>query len=166
MGSQAKMGVKRSKQSVDISSTPIKAGVPVEEVNGKTAEDKTEKVETITKLNGEVEKANGVNGDAPATNGDVKAEDKETAAGDAPTEEKEGEVSKENEGNDETAETKEECKKESVKDKIKKKLSMSRLTFFAERQNLKMTGKPLRMKKKRTKLQKKTKLKKKNLKMR
>ena len=51
-------------------------------------------------MNGEVEKANGVNGDAPATNGDIKAEDKETAAGDAPTEEKEGEVSKENEGND------------------------------------------------------------------
>ena len=45
------MGVKHSKQSVDISSTPIKAGVPVEEVNGKTAEDKTEKVETITKVN-------------------------------------------------------------------------------------------------------------------
>jgi len=94
------MGVKHSKQSVDISSTPVKPGVPVEEVNGKTAEDKTEKVETITKLNGEVEKANGVNGDAPATNGDIKAEDKETAAGDAPTGEKEGEVSKENEGND------------------------------------------------------------------
>ena len=51
-------------------------------------------------MNGEVEKANGVNGDAPATNGDIKAEDKETAAGDAPTGEKEGEVSKENEGND------------------------------------------------------------------
>ena len=51
-------------------------------------------------MNGEVEKANGVNGDAPATNGDIKAEDKETASGDAPTEEKEGEVSKENEGND------------------------------------------------------------------
>merc|ERR1711993_48035 len=52
------------------------------------------------KLNGEVEKSNGVNGDAPAANGDIKAEDKETAAGDAPTEEKEGEVSKQNEGND------------------------------------------------------------------
>ena len=45
------MGVKHSKQSVDISSTPVKPGVPVEEVNGKTAEDKTEKVETITKVN-------------------------------------------------------------------------------------------------------------------
>ena len=44
------MGVKHSKQSVDISSTPKKAGVPVEEVNGKTAE-KTEKVEEITKVN-------------------------------------------------------------------------------------------------------------------
>merc|ERR1712150_444149 len=97
---QAKMGVKHSKQSVDISSTPVKPGVPVEEVNGKTAEDKTEKVETITKLNGEVEKANGVNGDAQATNGDIKTEDKEAAAGDAPTEEKDGEVSKQNEGND------------------------------------------------------------------
>ena len=29
------MGVKHSKQSVDISSTPVKPGVPVEEVNGK-----------------------------------------------------------------------------------------------------------------------------------
>jgi hypothetical protein len=138
--SQAKMGVKHSKHSVDISSTPIKAGVPVEEVNGKTAEDKTEKVETITKLNGEVEKANGVNGDAPATNGDIKAEDKETAAGDAPTEEKEGEVSKENEGNDDTAETKEECKKESVKDKIKKKLSMRSVNFLRRKAKPKDDG--------------------------
>ena len=38
------MGVKHSKQSVDISSTPKKAGVPVEEVNGKTVEEKGEKV--------------------------------------------------------------------------------------------------------------------------
>ena len=43
------MGVKHSKQSVDISSTPKKAGVPVEEVNGKTTEEQTEKVE-ITKV--------------------------------------------------------------------------------------------------------------------
>ena len=42
------MGVKHSKQSVDISSTPKKAGVPVEEVNGKTVEG--EKVEAITKV--------------------------------------------------------------------------------------------------------------------
>ena len=44
------MGVKHSKQSVDISSTPKKAGVPVEEVNGKTVEEKGEKVEAITKV--------------------------------------------------------------------------------------------------------------------
>ena len=44
------MGVKHTKQSVDISSTPKKAGVPVEEVNGKTVEEKGEKVETITKV--------------------------------------------------------------------------------------------------------------------
>ena len=42
------MGVKHSKQSVDISSTPKKPGAPVEEINGKTVE-KTEKVEEITK---------------------------------------------------------------------------------------------------------------------
>ena len=41
------MGVKHSKQSVDISSTPKKAGVPVEEVNGKTVD---EKVEATTKV--------------------------------------------------------------------------------------------------------------------
>ena len=44
------MGVKHSKQSVDISSTPKKAGVPVEEVNGKKVEENGEKVETITKV--------------------------------------------------------------------------------------------------------------------
>ena len=44
------MGVKHSKQSVDISSTPKKRGVPVEEVNGKTVEEKGEKVEAITKV--------------------------------------------------------------------------------------------------------------------
>ena len=43
------MGVKHSKQSVDISSTPKKPGAPVEEINGKTVE-KTEKVEEITKV--------------------------------------------------------------------------------------------------------------------
>ena len=36
------MGVKHSKQSVDISSTPKKAGAPVEEVNGKTVEEKVD----------------------------------------------------------------------------------------------------------------------------
>ena len=41
------MGVKHSKQSVDISSTPKKAGAPVEEVNGKTVD---EKVEANTKV--------------------------------------------------------------------------------------------------------------------
>ena len=41
------MGVKHSKQSVDISSTPKKAGAPVEEVNGKTVD---EKVEATTKV--------------------------------------------------------------------------------------------------------------------
>ena len=41
------MGVKHSKQSVDISSTPKKAGAPVEEVNGKTVD---EKVEVTTKV--------------------------------------------------------------------------------------------------------------------
>lgn len=44
------MGVKHSKQSVDISSTPQKAGVPVEAVNGKKVEENGEKVETITKV--------------------------------------------------------------------------------------------------------------------
>ena len=43
------MGVKHSKQSVDISSTPVKPGVPVE-VNGKTGDEKTEKIESITKV--------------------------------------------------------------------------------------------------------------------
>merc|ERR1712226_1616299 len=96
-----KMGVKHSKQSVDISSTPVKPGVPVE-VNGKTGDEKTEKIESITKLNGEVEKSNGVNGDAHATNGDVKAEDKETDAGDAAVEDekKDSAESKENEETD------------------------------------------------------------------
>ena len=36
------MGVKHSKQSVDISSTPKKPGAPVEEINGKTVEEKVE----------------------------------------------------------------------------------------------------------------------------
>ena len=42
------MGVKHSKQSVDISSTPKKAGMPVEEVNGKITD---EKAEQVTKVN-------------------------------------------------------------------------------------------------------------------
>jgi len=128
------MGVKHSKQSVDISSTPVKAGVSVE-VNGKIGEEKTEKIESITKLNGEVEKSNGVNGDAHATNGDIKAEDKETPSGDAPVvdEKKDLDETKENEETEaqETAETsKDEGKKESTKDKIKKKLSMRSLNFL------------------------------------
>merc|ERR1712038_2095324 len=45
------MGVKHSKQSVDISSTPKKPGAPVEEINGKTVEEKVEE----TKLNGDAE---------------------------------------------------------------------------------------------------------------
>lgn len=129
------MGVKHSKQSVDISSTPKKAGVPVEEVNGKTVEEKGEKVEAITKINGDVEKPNGVNGDAPATNGEVKTEDKETESGDAPVteEKKDSEETKENEETEvqEVAETsKDEGKKMSAKDKIKKKLSMRSLNFL------------------------------------
>ena len=113
------MGVKHSKQSVDISSTPKKPGAPVEEINGKTVE-KTE-VEEITKLNGEVEKSNAVNGDAPTTNGDVKVEDKEAASGDAPAAEDKNDLEETKQNRTDVAESyKDEEKKMSMKYKVKK----------------------------------------------
>merc|ERR1712096_317016 len=121
------MGVKHSKQSVDISSTPKKGALPVEEVNGKTID---EKVEEITKLNGEVEKPKAANGDAPASNGDVKGEEKE--GGDAVVEEDKNDETKENEEAEDVAEvSKDEGKKKiSTKDKIKKKLSIRSINFL------------------------------------
>ena len=82
------MGVKGSKQSVDISSTPKKAG-PDGDLNGKAVEPK---IIEDTKINGDAEKP--VNGDA---NGEVKADEevkKEEAGDDAEVKEetKEGEA--------------------------------------------------------------------------
>ena len=69
------MGVKNSKQSVDISSTPVKNGELAVTANGKeviTVNGNSEKqVEETTKVNGEA------NGTATA-NGDVKEEKTET----------------------------------------------------------------------------------------
>ena len=105
------MGVKQSKRSVDITSTPAKDGVVT---NGKDAiKENGEKIEDVTKT----VTANGdsvaVNGDAPKdTNGDVmkeetneedkKEEEKKEDSNEA--EEKEGEAAEEEKKEEEGAE--------------------------------------------------------------
>ena len=88
------MGVKASKQSVNISSTPKKAGLA--EANGKAVDDKVvvEKVEDKP-TNGEVKAVEDTNGDAKKEVEEVKAEDgedkKESEDGEKGEEAKEGE---------------------------------------------------------------------------
>ena len=80
------MGVKQSKQSVDISSTPKKGAGPDGDINnGKTAAEVKE-VEA-TKVNGAVE----ANGEATPANGEAKTEDKKEVEA-AAEEKKEGEA--------------------------------------------------------------------------
>ena len=95
------MGVKQSKQSVDISSTPKKAG-PEGDVNNGKSPAEVKEVEA-TKVNGEAP-TNGeapANGEAVKAEGETAAEDKkEVEAPEAEAEEaKEGEAKEgENEG--------------------------------------------------------------------
>ena len=84
------MGVKQSKQSVDISSTPKKAGPEGDINNGKTAAEVKE-VEA-TKVNG-VEGEVKANGEATPANGDAKAAEGEEGAA-AATEAKDEEAEK------------------------------------------------------------------------
>ena len=89
------MGVKQSKQSVDISSTPKKAGPEGDINNGKTAAEVKE-VEA-TKVNG-VEGEVKANGEATPANGDAKAADAEPEKKEGEEEAPAAEETKEAEG--------------------------------------------------------------------
>jgi len=83
------MGVKHSKQSVDISSTPKKGAGPDGDLNGKAVEAKAAAAEEPVKVNGEAVAAEKPsNGDVPAGDGDTKADE---AAEKQPAEETEEE---------------------------------------------------------------------------
>ena len=83
------MGVKQSKRSVDISSTPQKPGV---EVNGTAVEaEKIENGDTAKEIKAEVVQNGEATENGVATNGDAKKDTEEEAKTEAEEEKKDGE---------------------------------------------------------------------------